>query len=71
MENSPITLLHWHTEPALIGGILFVGWAYSLFMGPYAKNLPGFTKLAQTFSLVFNRVGYLLPRSWISLRSAG
>ena len=34
MENSPITLLHWHTEPALIGGILFVGWVYSLFIGP-------------------------------------
>ena len=38
MENSPITLLHWHTEPALIGGILFVGWVYSLFMGPYRTH---------------------------------
>ena len=38
MENSPITLLHWHTEPALIGGILLVGWAYSLFMGPYRER---------------------------------
>ena len=38
MENSPITLLHWHTEPALIGGILLVGWAYSLFMGPYREE---------------------------------
>ncbi|MBT3540874.1 MAG: cytochrome c oxidase assembly protein, partial [Opitutae bacterium] len=35
MENSPITLLHWHTEPALIGGILFVGWIYALFNGPF------------------------------------
>jgi len=39
MENSPITLLHWHTEPALIGGILFVGWVYSLFIGPYRANI--------------------------------
>ncbi len=34
MSNSPITLSHWHTEPALVGGLLFVCWAYALLMGP-------------------------------------
>lgn len=34
MSNSPITLSHWHTEPALIGGILFVSWVYAVVLGP-------------------------------------
>jgi putative membrane protein len=34
MSNSPITLSHWHTEPALIGGTLFVCWAYFVLVGP-------------------------------------
>ena len=34
MSSSPITLSHWHTEPALIGGILFVCWAYFVLVGP-------------------------------------
>ena len=33
VTNSPITFSHWHTEPALIGGILFVCWAYFVLMG--------------------------------------
>ena len=42
MENSPVTLLHWHTEPALIGGVLFVGWIYALLTGPYrTRTCPG------------------------------
>ncbi len=39
MENSPVSLLHWHTEPALIGGILFVGWTYALFVGPFRSRI--------------------------------
>ena len=38
MSNSPITLGHWHTEPALIGGILFVCWAYAVLFGPLKSN---------------------------------
>jgi putative membrane protein len=37
--NSPITLSHWHTEPALVAGLLFVCWCYSVIVGPYRKNL--------------------------------
>ena len=35
MSNSPITFGHWHTEPALIGGILFICWMYSVVLGPF------------------------------------
>jgi len=38
MSNSPITLSHWHTEPALIGGILFVCWAYFVLVGPVRSD---------------------------------
>lgn len=42
--NSPVTLSHWHTEPALIGGLLFICWCYAIIVGPYRKkfspNLP-------------------------------
>lgn len=37
--NSPVTLSHWHTEPALIGGLLFVCWCYAIIVGPYRKSL--------------------------------
>lgn len=33
--NSPVTLSHWHTEPALIGGLLFICWCYAIIVGPY------------------------------------
>lgn len=36
--NSPVTLSHWHTEPALIGGLLFICWCYAIIVGPYRKN---------------------------------
>ena len=36
--NSPVTFSHWHTEPALIGGITFVSWCYSIIVGPYRSN---------------------------------
>lgn len=36
--NSPVTLSHWHTEPALIGGLLFVSWCYAIIVGPYRRN---------------------------------
>ncbi len=42
--NSPVTLSHWHTEPALIGGLLFICWCYAIIVGPYRRtfspNLP-------------------------------
>ena len=41
VTNSPITFSHWHTEPALIGGILFVCWAYFVLMGPiHSRDYP-------------------------------
>lgn len=35
---SPVTLLHWHVEPALVGGILFVGWCYALLVGLFREQ---------------------------------
>lgn len=29
-----ISIWHWHTEPALLGGILFVVWLYGMLIGP-------------------------------------
>lgn len=36
MSSSPrmISFWHWHTEPALLGGILFCVWLYGMFVGP-------------------------------------
>ncbi len=54
MSNSPITLSHWHTEPALIAGILFVCWAYSVIVGPIRSkknpNSPHSSRYAYWFS---------------------
>ncbi|MGA1204544.1 MAG: cytochrome c oxidase assembly protein [Opitutales bacterium] len=32
---------HWHTEPALLGGILLVVWIYSILTGPLRNRFPG------------------------------
>lgn len=33
---------HWHNEPLLIGGLIFLGWAYALLTGPFRERLsPG------------------------------
>ena len=54
MSNSPITLSHWHTEPALIAGILFVCWAYSVLLGPIRSksnpNAPHTARYAYWFA---------------------
>jgi putative membrane protein len=34
-----ISIWHWHTEPALIGGILFVVWAYLILLGPLRHKI--------------------------------
>ena len=34
MISSPVNLSHWHTEPFLIGGILFIGWLYAIIVAP-------------------------------------
>lgn len=37
-----VTWVHWHTEPALIGGVLLAVWAYLLAVGPLrARIAPG------------------------------
>ena len=39
---SPVTFLHWHVEPALIGGLLFASWCYVLLVGPFRERItPG------------------------------
>lgn len=32
---------HWHNEPFLIGGLIFLGWLYAVFTGPLRSRLPG------------------------------
>jgi putative membrane protein len=33
---------HWHNEPILIGGLIFVGWLYAILAGPWRERLaPG------------------------------
>ncbi len=55
MFDSPVNFSHWHTEPALIGGLLFFGWIYALFVGPFRQKicpgLPYSTKHTYWFSL--------------------
>jgi putative membrane protein len=34
-----ISIWHWHTEPALIGGILFVTWLYLILLGPLRRRI--------------------------------
>ncbi|MEC8419876.1 MAG: cytochrome c oxidase assembly protein [Verrucomicrobiota bacterium] len=53
--NSPVNFSHWHTEPALIGGLLLVSWCYTIIIGPYRTNicpgLPFIRKYAYWFFL--------------------
>ena len=37
--DTPVNFSHWHTEPALIGGLLFVSWCYTIMIGPYRTNI--------------------------------
>lgn len=33
---------HWHNEPFLIGGLIFLGWLYAILTGPWRDRLaPG------------------------------
>lgn len=32
---------HWHNEPLLIGGLIFLGWLYALLAGPFRRRLAG------------------------------
>jgi putative membrane protein len=51
--NSPVTLSHWHTEPALIGGLLLVSWFYAIIVGPYRKNFSTELPYSQKHTLWF------------------
>ena len=53
MTNSPINLTHWHTEPALVGGILFVSWLYSVWVAPFRNRIITDTPLPKKYSLWF------------------
>lgn len=39
MYDSPINLSHWHTEPALLGGLLIVAWIYAVLVGPMRQRI--------------------------------
>ena len=39
MLDSPVNFSHWHTEPALIGGLLFVAWVYAILVGPFRNKI--------------------------------
>ena len=30
---------HWHNEPVLIGGLIFLGWLYAILTGPLRGKL--------------------------------
>src|SRR5437660_11747252 len=30
---------HWHNEPYLIGGLIFLGWLYAILAGPFRERL--------------------------------
>lgn len=32
---------HWHNEPFLIGGLIFLGWLYAILAGPWRERLAG------------------------------
>lgn len=32
---------HWHNEPFLVGGLIFLGWLYALLAGPLRERLAG------------------------------
>jgi len=32
---------HWHNEPFLIGGLIFIGWLYAVLAGPWRERLSG------------------------------
>ena len=32
---------HWHNEPILIGGLIFLGWLYAILAGPWRERLAG------------------------------
>jgi len=35
---------HWHNEPFLIGGLIFLGWLYAVLAGPWRAKLAGPTE---------------------------
>lgn len=34
---------HWHNEPFLIGGLIFLGWLYAILTGPLRNQVSGFS----------------------------
>ena len=39
MIDSPVNFSHWHTEPALVGSLLFFAWVYAILVGPFRKDI--------------------------------
>lgn len=45
---------HWHNEPYLIGGLIFLGWLYALAIGPFRARLaPAGTPYPRSHALRF------------------
>ncbi len=39
---------HWHNEPYLIGGLIFLGWLYALLTGPLRSRVIAWSQSPQT-----------------------
>ena len=46
---------HWHTEPLLVGGVLFICWLYSILVGPLRE------RIKRTASFPKTEVCYFCP----------
>ena len=41
LVGGVIEWTHWHNEPILIGGLIFLGWLYAILAGPMRSRLAG------------------------------
>jgi putative membrane protein len=44
---------HWHNEPFLIGGLIFLGWLYAILTGPFRERLAPGTPYPRTRAIRF------------------
>jgi putative membrane protein len=53
---------HWHNEPYLVGGLVFLGWLYALLAGPFRARLAAGTPYprSQAFQFYFSLVIFYL-----------
>lgn len=44
---------HWHNEPFLVGGLIFLGWLYTVFTGPLRGRFSGASEFPRAHALRF------------------